>query len=46
MKMMTQVGRMGQHSTKVGQSRLVTAMQLKYRVEMRVVGRKNLSVKF
>jgi len=38
--MMAQVGRMGQHSTRVGQSRLVTATQLKYRVEMRVVWRK------
>jgi len=29
---MVQVGRQKQHSTKFGQSRLVTAMQLKYRV--------------
>jgi hypothetical protein len=33
-----------QHSTKFGQSQLVTAMQLKYRVLLRVARRKNLVV--
>ena len=32
LEMMAQVGRLEQHSTKVGQSRFVTAMQLKCRV--------------
>jgi len=36
---MTQVGRMEQHSSKFGQSRFVTAMQLKFRV-LTVTGEK------
>jgi hypothetical protein len=33
LEMMVQVGRLGQHSAKFGQSRFVTATQLKHRVQ-------------
>jgi len=43
--MMAQVGRLEQHSTKFGQSRFMTATQLKCHV-WTVVWRKKLLVKF
>jgi len=42
MEMMVQVGRLEQHSTEVGQSRFVTATQLKCRMWTARVWRKKL----
>jgi hypothetical protein len=43
-KFMVQVHSIEQHSTKLDQPRLVTAMQLKYRVLLRVARKKTVGV--